>query len=178
MQLMNQVDLSKSENHYFKAATNSFGDNGFLTINNMTSGSTIVLANDATLDDIVADEFMVFWETAENTGVFVNTDDDDDSNLMVSTSAKRGTSATFNYNDSSYSFVVANDFGTIDMEEASVGDEWNSGEEMTVTLYDQDFNKNTASDEDFTIASSLVPSMQIGSPLSLGNGTTLGGASI
>jgi hypothetical protein len=63
------------------------------------------------------------------------------------------------------------------MVESSVGDEWNSGEEMTVILYDQDFNKNTASDEDITISSTLVPSLQIGSPLSLGNGTTIGGAS-
>ena len=72
------------ENSYYKPATNSFGDDGLLTINNMTSGSTIVLSSDATLDDTIgADEFMVFWETAENTGVFVNTDDNDDSNLNV-----------------------------------------------------------------------------------------------
>jgi hypothetical protein len=48
---------------------------------------------------------------------------------------------------------------------------------MTVILKDQDFNKNTLSDEDIVISSPLVPSLQIGSPLSLGNGTTIGGAS-
>jgi hypothetical protein len=64
------------------------------------------------------------------------------------------------------------------MVESSVGDVWNSGEEMTVILKDQDFNKNTLSDEDIVISSPLVPSLQVGSPLSLGNGTTIGGASI
>ncbi len=47
--------------------------------------------------------------------------------------------------------MVANDFGVIDMEEASVGDVWNSGEALTVTLIDQDLNKNTGSDEDLAI---------------------------
>jgi hypothetical protein len=34
--------------------------------------------------------------------------------------------------------VVAHDFATIDMDATSVGDEWNSGEEMTVRIIDQD----------------------------------------
>ena len=52
--------------------------------------------------------------------------------------------------------MIANDFGVIDMEEASVGDEWNSGEELTVTLIDQDLNKNTASDEDLHVKTSTT----------------------
>ena len=71
---------------------------------------------------------------------------------MFNTSALRGTTATFNYNDSAQSFTVANDFGTLDMDESSVGDEWNSGENLVVTLADQDLNKNTLSDEDMTMA--------------------------
>jgi hypothetical protein len=67
--------------------------------------------------------------------------------------------------------VVANDFGVIDMDAASVGDVWNSGEAMTVTLIDQDLNKNSASDEDLVIKNTtrthLIPSLQIGSPLSI-----------
>jgi hypothetical protein len=59
--------------------------------------------------------------------------------------------------------VVAHDFGTIDMDASSVGDEWNSGEEMTVILYDQDLNFNTASDEYLTVkGGKLVTSLQIG----------------
>ena len=67
-----------------------------------------------------------------------------DASLMVADYAARGTAATFDYNDSAQSFVVANDFATIVMDADSVGGEWNSGEALTVTLTDQDLNKNTA----------------------------------
>jgi len=88
--------------------------------------------------------------------------------LKVSAIGIRGTTATIDYNDSAQSFVIAHDFATIDMDVTSVGDEWNSGEEMTVVLYDQDLNLNTGSDEDLTVkGGTLVPSLQIGSPLSL-----------
>ena len=59
------------------------------------------------------------------------------------------------------------------MDASSVGDEWNSGEEMTIVLYDQDLNLNTFKDEDLTVAGgTLVPSIQIGTPLSLVGGTS------
>ena len=153
----------------YVAFSNSFDDNGKLIINYDTNGSgTDVLTDATSLDDETADKYLIFWETAENSGVFVNTDDDDSSNLTVNTSALRGTTATFDYNDSAQSFVVAHDFGTIDMDAGSVGDEWNSGEEMTIVLYDQDLNLNTGSDEDLTVeGETLVPSIQIGTPLSL-----------
>jgi len=73
------------------------------------------------------------------------------------------------------------------MDETSLGGEWNSGETLAVTLYDQDYNKNTASNEDLTMAlgAELIPAMIIGSPLLMGNDTTLesradgqGGASL
>ncbi len=158
-----------------------FGDNGILAINiNATGASENVLVKDATEDDTVTDTtddffYLIFYEDADNTGTFSNVDNDDNSNLDVNTSAIRGTTATIDYNDSPQSFTVANDFGVIDMDEASVGDEWNSGEVLAVTLTDQDLNKNTWLDEDLTIAdpsgqqagSDLIPSMQIGSPLTL-----------
>ena len=137
----------------YLAYDNYFDDGGKLIINNNTNGALYsVLNHTATLDDAIADNHLVFWESAENSGVFVNTDDDDDSNLNVYNYAKRGTTATFDYNDSAQSFQVQNDFGVINMDESSVGDEWNSGEALTVTLIDQDLNKNTASDEDLAIS--------------------------
>jgi len=154
----------------YKAYDNYFDDNGVLKIDyNANGADNAVLVNDDTLDDTSSDNYLVFWETAENSGIFVNTDDDDDSNLDVNSSGDRGTTALIDYNDSEQSFVIANDFGVIDMEEASVGDEWNSGEALTVTLIDQDLNKNTASDEDLLVKTSTsakpVPSLKIGSPL-------------
>ena len=141
-----------------------------MIINYDTSGvGTDVFTDRATLDDLQANKQLVFYEGAENSGIFFNTDDNDQSNLEVALNAKRGTTATVDYNDSAQSFVVANDFGVLDMDVSSVGDEWNSGEAMTVTLIDQDLNKNTASNEDLLLVNTtnghLVPSLQIGSPL-------------
>jgi len=96
--------------------------------------------------------------------------------LEVKSLAKRGTTATFDYNDSAQSFTVANDFGTIDMDESSVGDEWNSGENLVVTLADQDLNKNTLNDEDMTLRThnTTIPAMIIGSPITLNSDSRIG----
>jgi len=159
----------------YAAFSNGFDDNGKLKINlNANNADNAVLSLDTTLDDETADAYLIFFETAENSGVFVNTDDDDNSSVNVASNALRGTTATVDYNDSAASFVVTNYFATIDMDVTSVGDEWNSGEEMTVVLYDQDLNLNTFKDEDLTVrGGTLVPSLQIGSPLSLTSTATV-----
>jgi hypothetical protein len=173
-------------NHYL-AENMGFGDNGVLKINyNANSATADVFANDATLDDTAAksvgsaaDYYLVFYEGADNSGVFYNTDDSDDSNLIVSTSAKRGTTGTIDYNDSAVTFLVANDFGDLDMDESSIGDEWNSGENLAVTLVDQDLNKNSWSDEDMVLTNaynSTIPSLQVGSPITLSADSLVGGA--
>jgi len=66
------------------------------------------------------------------------------------------------------------------MDESSVGDEWNSGEVLAVTLVDQDLNKNTLSDEDMTLSGhpSLIPSLQIGSPITLESTSTIDGGTM
>ena len=156
----------------YLAYDNQFDDNGVLYITYDTNSiGTDVLTDQSTLDDPTADKILVFYEGGENSGIFYNTDDDDDANLMVNEYAKRGSSATFDYNDSAQSFVVANDFGVITMDASSVGDEWNSGEALTVTLLDQDLNKNTASEDDLAISNTtrthIIPSLQIGEPLSV-----------
>ena len=101
-----------------------------------------------------------------------------DSNLDVSAlAAKRGTTGTIDYNDSAVSFVVANNFGDFDMDEASVGDEWNSGETLAVTLVDQDLNKNTWNSEDMVMTNaynSTIPSLQVGSPITLSSSSLYG----
>jgi hypothetical protein len=151
-----------------------------LKLNYDTTGiSENVFANDATVDDPTADQYLVFYEGADNSGVFYNTDDSDDSNLEVSATAKRGTTGTIDYNDTPVTFLVVNDFGDLDMDEASVGDEWNSGETLAVTLVDQDLNKNTLSDEDMAMTNaynSTIPSLQIGSPITLSADSLFGGS--
>ena len=169
---------NESNAGFYEAETMNFGDNGVLKINYDTNGvNENVLANDATIDDTNADNYIVFLEDADNTGTFSNVDDADDANLIVSTTAKRGTTATIDYNDDPKSFIVANDFGTIDMDESSIGVEWNSGEVLAVTIVDQDLNKNTLSDEDMVLTNSYnstIPSLQIGSPITLSSDSLFG----
>jgi hypothetical protein len=166
-----------------------FGDNGILLINyNTQDAAKEVLINDATEDDTTTgatsgagDYYLVFYEDADNTGTFSNVDNKDDSNLEINTEAARGTTATIDYNDDPQSIVVANDFGVIDMDENSVGSEWNSGETLIVTLIDQDLNKNTLNDEDLLVSgldnrtATLVPSLKVGSPVMVKANATAAG---
>jgi hypothetical protein len=80
---------NESNAGFYEAETMNFGDNGVLKINYDTNGvNENVLANDATIDDTNADNYIVFLEDANNTGTFSNVDDADDANLIVSTTAK------------------------------------------------------------------------------------------
>ena len=111
------------------------------------------------------------FEGGENSGIFYNTDDDDDANLDVSDNAKRGYTAVFDYNDVSTILSLCKMISVQLIWKRPQLDAWNSGEALTVTLIDQDLNKNTGSDEDIVIKNTtnthLVPSLQIGSPLML-----------
>jgi hypothetical protein len=113
-------------------------------------------------------------ETEASTAIFQNTDESDQANIRVADDAPRGTTATIDYNDSARSVLVANFFGTIDMDAASLGGEWNSGEELSILLTDGDINLNSRVDEDISVADgrfTIIPSLRIGSPITLAGGT-------
>src|SRR3990172_10621952 len=109
-------------------------------------------------------------ETEASSGIFQNTDESDNANIRVAGDAPRGTTATIDYNDSATSIVVANFFGTLNMDDTALGGEWNSGEEISVLLTDADVNLNSKVDEDIDLSDSrytLIPSLRIGSPRTL-----------
>jgi hypothetical protein len=120
-----------------------------------------------------------FTELLPNVGIFGNYDNGDNSNLRITNGALRGTSATMTYNEVGKTVLVANGFATVDI--AATDAEWNSGETFPVTLTDTDQNKNGKSDEDldfFNPVRSLIPSLSIGDPFTLGeagNEATTGG---
>jgi len=161
-----------------------FGDNGALKIDyDAASVGTAVIQSqdnaDCSVDLAAAGEYDTsvlsgyhcFTETGSNTGIFTNGDDSDVATAKINTAALRGTTATIDYNDSAQSYLVTTSWGTIDMAGEEAGDEWNSGESITVTLVDEDRNLNTASDEDITVATSdNVPTISIGSPIGLADG--------
>ena len=112
-------------------------------------------------------------ETEASTGIFQNTDESDDANIRVATDAPRGTTATIDYNDSARSILIANFFGTLNMDEAALGGEWNSGEELSVLLTDAGYNLNSKVDEDINLADPrfiIIPSLRIGTPITLADG--------
>jgi len=168
-------------------SSGEFGDNGALKITlDAASSGTDVLSNQNNLDCVTdtisgANEreaftgYHCFTETGSNTGIFTNGDDADTATMIVSTSALRGTTATIDYNDSAQSLLVTTSAGTIDMAEGDAGEEWNSGEAITVTLVDPDRNLNSGSDEDLTVATTdNVPTIKLGTPLGLLDGHDAG----
>jgi hypothetical protein len=112
-------------------------------------------------------------ETEPASGVFVTYDENDKSQLIISSTAIRGTSATIEYT-SAQTILVGNAFATIDIQPTD--DEWSSGEEIPVVLVDGDQNQNSRVDEDLTVATysstRLIPALETGDPFTLGeNGT-------
>ncbi|MGH9909641.1 MAG: hypothetical protein ACRD32_03290, partial [Nitrososphaerales archaeon] len=121
-------------------------------------------------------------ETEASTGIFQNTDESDKSNLRIASDAPRGTTATVDYNDTPKSLLVANFFGTLNIDATILGGEWNSGEEVPVLLTDQDVNLNSKVDEDIKLSDprfNLIPSLRIGSPITLaGLGSAAGNVAV
>ncbi|NWJ84129.1 hypothetical protein HX854_05325, partial [Marine Group I thaumarchaeote] len=151
------------------STANACDTNCTLLINNATNGP-IVLTETSTADDaLTGQDELLFTETSANSGVWSNTDSSDNASLNVVSDATRGTTATIDYNDSSQSFSVSTSTGVIDMDESSVGDEWNSGESMAITLTDGDLNLNTASEQTISFNSTNIPTIVTGSPVSANN---------
>jgi hypothetical protein len=124
---------------------------------------------------MLEDDFIGVFETGANTAIFTSYDDADKSTIFVHADTTRGQSGKIDYSAAA-SIIVTMDFAEFSTDLASIGDEWNSGEALTVTLTDNDLNLNTRADEDLDVNSttlSLVPTLQIGSPLSLVTGGSI-----
>ena len=115
---------------------------------------------------------ITITEQAPNIGVFGTYDEDDNSVLAITSNAPRGKTATIDYNDKSLSILVGFSTATIDIK--GVDAEWNSGQQIPVTVTDADQNMNSRVDEDLTVnrGDAIVPALTIGNPFTLGeNGT-------
>ena len=126
-----------------------FSDGGILKLTMGGSTETVLDLQD-NADQVYVDnnQQVTMYETSTNTGVFTNIDDADKANIIVRTNAVRGTVATVDYNDTQQSILVGYSTASIDFAEEEIGDEWNSGETMTITLTDADRNLNNTADED------------------------------
>ncbi|TAK26648.1 MAG: hypothetical protein EPO37_01360, partial [Nitrosarchaeum sp.] len=113
---------------------------------------------------------VTFTESLPNSGIFGTYDESDISSLKITDNAKRGTSASIAYVQTvPVTILVGFDFATINI--APTDDEWNSGEEIPITLVDGDANRNSRSDEDLDInvyTTDVIPSLVTGDPFTLG----------
>lgn len=167
-----------------------FEDNGIVKLagNTQSGGDSVIdldANNDQTAPGFVDDTFalsaistgdlvpgtqpVTFVEGGANTGILTNYDENDDANIDILPTAKRGTSAAIDYNKKSTSILVGFSFGTLAF--ATPNGEWSSGEEIAVTLVDPDANKNSRADEDLDLNIpnvALIPALSIGDPFTLG----------
>ena len=111
---------------------------------------------------------VTITEQGPNSGVFGSYDESDTSNIIILSDAKRGTSASIDYNEDPVTILIGLSFGSIDI--MPTDDEWNSGEEIPVELVDQDANQNSRADEDLDLNNpnvALIPALTTGSPNTL-----------
>ena len=112
---------------------------------------------------------VTITESGPNTGIFGTYDESDVSNLIIGDAAPRGKQGTIRYNEVSNSIVVGFGFGSVAINPTDA--EWNSGEEIPVSITDSDANKNSRADEDLdfnSVAVNLIPALSTGDPFTLG----------
>jgi hypothetical protein len=111
---------------------------------------------------------VTLTEQGPNSGVFASYDEGDDSVIVITQAALRGTSASIDYNETPATVLVAFAFGSIDIQ--PIDDEWSSGEEIPLVLVDGDANLNSRADEDLDFNDpnvALIPALSTGSPATL-----------
>ncbi|WP_148703876.1 hypothetical protein [Nitrosopumilus piranensis] len=178
-----------------KLSSMMFKDNGVLKINPNVQGQSNVLTiqdnsnsqtnGDGELDisqiatsggSIATGKYPVtITETGPNSAVFTTTDANNDSVLLTTDNAQRGTSASIEYNKKSTTLLIGFGKGTLSLDESLKGNEWNSGEEMPVILIDSDANKNNLEKEDldlFNPSYKAIPALSTGDPYTLGESGT------
>ncbi|MCV0431016.1 hypothetical protein [Nitrosopumilus sp.] len=152
-------------------------DDSILDNLNATRGTTAATSNNATAFGILAQTAalglgsvpVTITEQGPNSGVFGTYDESDVSVLQITTNAKRGTSASVDYNETPVTVLVGFGFATIDIQPTD--DEWSSGEEIPVIIVDSDQNKNSRVDEDLDLDNTeitLVPALKTGDPFTIG----------
>jgi hypothetical protein len=157
-----------------------FEDNGILSVN---IGNVIELqSNDEQPNTSVTDgtttysEILTLVETGPNSGIFDNADDNDQSTLGILDDAPRGQSGSVTYDKKSISIVTGSSSATVSVDDPTltIGDGSQSlkpGTKIPVVLVDPDMNINSGSrnDLDVFIDSTIIPTMRIGDPITLGD---------
>ncbi|MFB5645553.1 MAG: peptidase, partial [Nitrosopumilaceae archaeon] len=148
-----------------------FKNNGLLSGN---LGSVAELrTNDNQPDSSVSDgsttfsQIITLVESEPNSAVFESFDDSDQSTIGTKIDAPRGQTATVSYNSKSYSILSGTSTGSVTMDSDLTT--LQPGHKQTVEIKDPDQNLNSGTREHLDVfrSSAIIPSLQIGQPLTL-----------
>ena len=106
---------------------------------------------------------VVIDETGSNTGVF-ESQSDDDSEISVHEDANDGDTFTIAYADDDQQVIVDSFDSTLELVADGT---WNSGDTLTVRLTNENLNINTLADDDMKITDSVLPTMTLGTPITI-----------
>jgi len=156
-----------------------FEDNGKLSVN---LGSVIELqSNDEQPDTSVSDgsqtfsEILTLVEAGPNSGIFDNADNNDQSTLGILNDAPRGQAGSIQYNQKSTSVLTGSSTAAFSLNPTlTIGDGHQSlkpGTKYSIVLVDpdQNFNSGSRDDLDAFSDSSIIPTLKIGTPITLDN---------
>lgn len=112
-------------------------------------------------------QIVTLVESEPNSGIFESFDFNDRSTIGISSNAPRGQSASIEYNSKSTSIVSGTFTATLSLGMQS--GQFNPGQKATITLIDNDQNFNLGADEDLDVfrSSAIIPTLQIGNPVTL-----------
>ena len=155
-----------------------FEDNGKLSV---TLGSIMKLQlNDEQPSKNISDgtqtfsEILTLVESGPNSGIFDNSDDNDQSTLEILKNAPRGKSGSITYNEKSISVITGSSTATISLNPTLTinnSQPLKPGTKYSVILVDPDQNLNSGSRDDLDVFrdSSIIPTLRIGNPITLEN---------
>ena len=137
------------------------GDTGRLAIDNL---------DPITIGYVAGEGAMVeFEETGPSTGVFVSYDTDGESRITVNGDARVGSTFTVDYAGSDAQVIVDDFDFTLELARDGIGSTWDSGEDLTVRLTNENLNTNTLTEQNMEIGDDALPVLVQGDPITLGN---------
>ncbi len=112
-------------------------------------------------------QIITLVESEPNSAIFESFDHSDQSTIGTKNDAPRGQTATVSYNSKSYSILSGTFTGSVSMDSDTT--ELQPGQKQTVTINDPDQNLNSGTREHFDVfrSSAIIPSIQIGQPITL-----------
>jgi len=158
-----------------------FKDNGRLSV---TLGNVLKLkSNDkqptTSVNDGSGNQFskiVTLVENGPNSGIFDSSDDSDKSTISILNNAPRGQTGQIEYNKKSMSVLTESSTASISITQPAlkVGsgqNPLNPGKKYPVVLFDPNQNINSGSREHLDVFrdTSIVPTLKIGNPITLGN---------